>query len=67
MVYFFHLILNSSSIYSSENLELLLTTKISYSLFFRYVKISRSTITQKENLPHFNKFLCFSFTPTSDA
>ena len=44
-----------------ENLEFLLTNKMSYFLFFRYVKISRSTITLKENLPHFNKFQFFWF------
>ena len=48
-------------------LNFLWTTKISYFLFFRYVKIYVSTITQNENLPHFNKFFSSSFSSTANA
>ena len=39
----------------------MLTIKVSYFLFYTYVKSSRSTMTWKENLPHMNKFFSFSF------
>ena len=50
-----------------ENLNFLPTTKINYFLFFRYVKISRSTIKWKENLPHFKNFFSSSFSSTCNA
>ena len=37
--------------------------KISYFLFFSYVTILQSTITWKENLPHFSKSFILSFLP----
>ena len=47
-------------------LNFLLTIKISDFFYFRYVKIPRSTITWKENLPHVNSvsqfFLFFHFS-----
>ena len=52
---------------SINNLELLLTFKASYFLFFTCVKILRSTMTWKENLPHINKFFSSSFPCTSPA
>ena len=39
----------------------MLTIKVSYFLFFKYVKSSRSTMTWKENLPQINKFFSFPF------
>ena len=49
-------------------LNFLLTIKISYFLFFTYVKSSWTTITWKENLPHkFNKFFSSSFSFSSPA
>ena len=48
-------------------LKFLLTVKISYLLFFTYVKSSRSTITWKENLPNINKIFSSSFSSTSPA
>ena len=48
-------------------MNFLLTIKVSYFLFFTYVKSSRSTVTWKENLPHMNKFFSFSFFSTSPA
>ena len=50
---------------SINNLELLLTFKASYFLFFTCVKILRSTMTWKENLPHINKFFSSPFSSTS--
>ena len=41
----------------------MLTIKISYSLFFRYVKISRPTITYEKNLPHLTIFSVLPFLP----
>ena len=52
---------------SINNLELLLTFKASYFLFFTCVKILRSTMTWKENLPDINKFFGSSFSSTSPA
>ena len=48
-------------------LNFLLTIKVSYFLFFTYVRSSRSTTTWKENLPQINKFFSFSFLSTSPA
>ena len=42
-------------------MHFLLTIKVSYFLFFTYVKSSRFTMTWKENLPHINKFFSFSY------
>ena len=53
------------SIWKSKFWNFLLTIQISYFLFFRYLKISRSTITWKDNLPHFYKFFSSSFSSTS--
>ena len=49
------------------NLNFLLTIKISYFLFFLYVKISQSIMTWKENSAHINKFFSSSFSSTSLA
>ena len=48
-------------------LNFLLTIKVSYFLFFTYVKNLRSTMTRKENLPYINKFFSSSFSSTSPA
>ena len=48
-------------------LNFLLTIKVSYFLFFTYVKSSRTTITWTENLPHINKFFSSSFSFASPA
>ena len=48
-------------------LNFLLTINISYSLFFRYVTIWQSNITQNGNLPHFNNFFCSLFSSFSPA
>ena len=50
-----------------NNLELLLTIRVSYFLFFTYLKSSRITITWTENLPHINKFFSSSFSFASPA
>ena len=42
-------------------MSFLLTIKVSYFLFFTYVKGSRSTMTWKGNVPHMNKFFNCSF------
>ena len=48
-------------------LNFLLTIKISYFLFFTYMKSAWTTITWKENLPHINKFFSSSFSFSSPA
>ena len=42
---------------------ILLTIKVSYFLFFTYMKISLSTITWKENLPHLPSLPILLFLP----
>ena len=42
-------------------MDFLLTIKVSYFLFYTYVKGSRSTMAWKENLLHINKYFSFSF------
>ena len=51
----------------STILNFLLTIKVSYFLFYTYVKSWRSTMARKENLPHINTYFRFSFPSTSLA
>ena len=48
-------------------LNFLLTIKVSYFLFYTYVKSLRSTMTWKENLPQSKRFFSLSFLSTSPA
>ena len=48
-------------------MNFLLNVKISYFLFFTYLKISQSTMSWKKNSPHIKKFFISSFSSTSPA